>query len=321
MSDEVFTDTGPFAIVPLWLVKAVSPNALSVYALLAAKWANRETNDCYPSRKVIAKEWGKSTDTVDRAIKELEGAGAIEVTRRKTEDGDYTSNSYRIFTVQRVAAERRVPPPRDSAATGPRDSAATGPRQDAELTRISLNQNQLEPFVASSSSPLSSITTDGSTIIQPPSAAPLSHPSHTTTDMSEAAAITPGPDGDSTVRPGSTGRPALGEQVRQVYEAWVEIMGKNAGAKLNDKRRSKIEARLREQYSVEELIAAIHGARANPWMMGDNDRGTPYNDIVTILRDGATVEKHRDYVPQDGHKKVAPMDQLRELERKLQEAS
>jgi hypothetical protein len=26
--------------------------------------------------------------------------------------------------------------------------------------------------------------------------------------------------------------------------------------------------------------------------MGHNDKGEPYNDIATILRDGTTVEKH-----------------------------
>jgi uncharacterized phage protein (TIGR02220 family) len=70
-------------------------------------------------------------------------------------------------------------------------------------------------------------------------------------------------------------------------------MGKSpARSKLTPKRKAKIEARLKEGYSVADLKAAIDGCKRSAWHMGENDRGQPYNGVQTIFRDGETVEGH-----------------------------
>ncbi|MBD3004693.1 HNH endonuclease [Streptomyces sp. 5-10] len=67
---------------------SVSPNAKALYAALGrfADLHDRSTptkSDLAPTRKFLAECIGKSKDTVDRAIKELEDGGLVEVERRR----------------------------------------------------------------------------------------------------------------------------------------------------------------------------------------------------------------------------------------------
>lgn len=81
------------------------------------------------------------------------------------------------------------------------------------------------------------------------------------------------------------------EAISRIFDAWKTTM-KHPRAKLVKARRSRIRARLREGYTADELIAAIKGARQDPWLMG-KDRRSPrkYDDLDTILRDGIQVER------------------------------
>lgn len=102
---------------------------------------------------------------------------------------------------------------------------------------------------------------------------------------------TSGPDKPDPVPAGSSTR-AL--DVRRVFDAWLEEHidpGRRATAKLNAKRRRTIEARLREGYPADRLIAGIRGVKHSRWHMGDNPDGRKYTGLETILRDGAQVEK------------------------------
>lgn len=76
----------------------------------------------------------------------------------------------------------------------------------------------------------------------------------------------------------------------KVFEHWQVVHGKQQ-AKLIKNRLSKINARFKEGYTVEQLNLAIDGCKLSSFHMGQNDKGTPYNDLTTILRDGAQVEK------------------------------
>ena len=96
-----------FAIIPEWVLDAeIGPNAVRCYAILQ-RYANNQ-NQCWPSRSLIAKRMRCSTDTVDRAIKELIGIEAISVQPRKTEAGAPSSNIYTLHLNPRgVAAQMR----------------------------------------------------------------------------------------------------------------------------------------------------------------------------------------------------------------------
>lgn len=78
--------------------------------------------------------------------------------------------------------------------------------------------------------------------------------------------------------------------VRTVFDFWREAMN-HPGAKLDAKRRGRIQARLKDGFSTEELCKAIEGAKCDPWLMGSNPSKKVYDGIETVLRDAAQVEK------------------------------
>lgn len=90
--------------------------------------------------------------------------------------------------------------------------------------------------------------------------------------------------------PGS-GKPRSEEglAIYEVYEHWLAVMEKPR-AFLTEARKTKILARLKEGYSVQDLKDAIDGCKSSEWHMGENDRGTVYNDLELIVRNGAKVE-------------------------------
>lgn len=95
----VTTDAGPWFAVPLWVATEVSGGAVKVYAILGAKWANRD-GECYPSQKVIAEESGCSVASAKRYLQELVDVGALEVHESFREDGSQRANVYQINTVR-----------------------------------------------------------------------------------------------------------------------------------------------------------------------------------------------------------------------------
>lgn len=94
---SVKTDIGPFAIVPLWLSKSASNSALRLYALVSAKYANKESQ-AWPSYKTISEDLGCSKSSVVRDIIELKKLGALTIENRNRPNGSPTSNVYTLIT-------------------------------------------------------------------------------------------------------------------------------------------------------------------------------------------------------------------------------
>lgn len=78
-----------------------------------------------------------------------------------------------------------------------------------------------------------------------------------------------------------------------IYERWKRAMGKNGGTTFDPKRRSRVEWAL-AHYSLEECLTAIDNCAADPFSMGDNDRGKKFNDLTLIFRDAEHVERFID---------------------------
>lgn len=98
MPDRTFSQ---FVMVPDWLIfEKISPMALRVWCRLALYGEFDKRTGTYvnitPAHPKIAASLGISVSTVKRAIAELESIGAIGTTKRWTDDGDPTSNSYRV---------------------------------------------------------------------------------------------------------------------------------------------------------------------------------------------------------------------------------
>lgn len=79
--------------------------------------------------------------------------------------------------------------------------------------------------------------------------------------------------------------------VSEVFEHWKLVMVKSSQAKLNNKRKACIEARIKEGYTVEQIKQAIDGCSRSPHHMGQNDTGTRYDDLTLICRSGDKVEQ------------------------------
>lgn len=74
-----------------------------------------------------------------------------------------------------------------------------------------------------------------------------------------------------------------------LFDHWREVMGAPR-AQFDAKRRARVEWALKT-YGAATCRRAIDGCRAHPFSMGENDRGTKYNDVTLIFRDADHVEK------------------------------
>lgn len=92
--------------------------------------------------------------------------------------------------------------------------------------------------------------------------------------------------------------------VRLVFDCWREVH-KHPDAKLVSDRRAKIQARLRDGYTGEQLCAAIRAAKLDPFLMGENDRHKVYDDLASLLKTGSKVEYLLKLSADGGRKKGA----------------
>ena len=92
---------------------------------------------------------------------------------------------------------------------------------------------------------------------------------------------------------GNAGKPAPVSPVAdRVFAAWLVATDRDpARTRLTAQRRKKIDARLREGYSEDELTAAVRGIARSAFHTGDNDAKTRYDDLTVALRDGGQVER------------------------------
>lgn len=89
-----------------------------------------------------------------------------------------------------------------------------------------------------------------------------------------------------------TPHPATGQQgaAKEVFDYWVWRMGKGSQTRFTKDRKQKVEARLREGYTPDELKLAIDGCASSDFHMGANDEGKKHNDLELICRKGSKVE-------------------------------
>lgn len=118
-----------FAIIPEWLIFAdVSDKAIRLYAVLA-RHANAE-GETTVYRTTLAKEMCCSSDSVDRALRELVAIEALSVRSRRSEEHprQQLANEYTL---------RTSAPSRTDAETPLRIGAARGSRTDAAVVNES----------------------------------------------------------------------------------------------------------------------------------------------------------------------------------------
>lgn len=79
---------------------------------------------------------------------------------------------------------------------------------------------------------------------------------------------------------------SLSDQVGEVFEHWRSAFGMNGNAKLTPERRRKIQARLRDNYTVDRIKRAIDGCASS-----DFHRSRGYTDLTLICRNGSKLEE------------------------------
>jgi hypothetical protein len=96
---QVGSTIGRFAIVPEWLLRTASDEAVKLYAFLGAVWANQR-HEAYPSLTTIADDMKCKPGKVKRVMRELVDIGAVTVKRRRKSDGTAVSNFYVLHPEQ-----------------------------------------------------------------------------------------------------------------------------------------------------------------------------------------------------------------------------
>lgn len=78
----------------------------------------------------------------------------------------------------------------------------------------------------------------------------------------------------------------------RVFWHWVWMLGKAPGrVVLGPSRRRVIERALDMGYGEDTLKLAVDGCAGSRWHAGENDRGTPFDDLELILRDERHIEQ------------------------------
>ncbi len=95
---------------------------------------------------------------------------------------------------------------------------------------------------------------------------------------------------DSESAPEETTPAPERDAVSGVFDYWRQRTG-YARAKLDDKRRRAVKARLKDGYSPEDLRRAIDGCMLTPHNCGQNERGERYDDLELICRSGPQVDR------------------------------
>ena len=88
-----------FFIVPNQIFElGLKPKEFVVYCCLL-RHSDKNTDNCFPSRRLIADECSMDKKTVDSALKELEARGLIKKVCRYRENGSRTSNMYYLASL------------------------------------------------------------------------------------------------------------------------------------------------------------------------------------------------------------------------------
>ncbi|KKN39245.1 hypothetical protein LCGC14_0745280 [marine sediment metagenome] len=146
---RIQSDTGPFAIIPEWLLESgVSDRAIRLYGLLA-RCADADGGS-YPSRAYLGKKANCSPSSVDRALGELVKAKALHIQARRDGDPKYKGQLTNYYTVF-----RRLPddtPMQDSGPplfTGDEENESHVNESTASLDHSENDLSQPPPAAAS----------------------------------------------------------------------------------------------------------------------------------------------------------------------------
>ena len=96
---------------------------------------------------------------------------------------------------------------------------------------------------------------------------------------------------------------------REVFDYWREVFD-HPGAKWSPERKTKIEARLKDGFTVDDLKSVCDGVKVSPYHMGldrkRNPSGTVYDSIDLLYRNVGNVERYMDFAKQHAAEHAPP---------------
>lgn len=115
--------------------------------------------------------------------------------------------------------------------------------------------------------------------------------SGTVVERKRVATIYPNPKPEPKVGKSIVEKPSVfNGQVGEIFSYWQTELN-HPRARLDDKRRKKINGLLKIGYTVDDLKTAIDGCKSSPYHQGQNKQATIYDDIELICRDASHVDK------------------------------
>lgn len=141
VNPRVMLEGQTYSILPDWIrdASSLSDRAVRLWCVLYG-FADRTSGEAWPWRSTLAERMNCSTDSVDRAIGELVGVGAVEVVHRYLPNGQQGGNLYRLLFRKgdtRTSAE-------GGYGHGGPGGVSTGAEGDMGTGAEQKNQNQLE---------------------------------------------------------------------------------------------------------------------------------------------------------------------------------
>jgi len=95
---------------------------------------------------------------------------------------------------------------------------------------------------------------------------------------------------DTQTHPDHPAESSPGARSKEIDAVIAHYRNLHPLARPGEKERRLISARLKDGFTVEDLIQAINGCHASPFHRGENDRNRPYQSLELIVRDAKHVQ-------------------------------
>ena len=136
----VTTQTGPYAIVPIWVLTAgLTGSELATYVSLRS-FADR-AGEAHPRVRTVASRAGVSERTAERAIARMRELDLVQSTRIYRPDGTIAGCSYVLRDMPPGVTV--TPPPGEDVATPPDGDVATPPDGDVATPPTGMTEQEL----------------------------------------------------------------------------------------------------------------------------------------------------------------------------------
>lgn len=277
-------------ITAVWETAPYKAEKLLVLLALA-DWSN-DKGTCFPSYRSIAHKARVTREGAIQIVKSLIADGAIEIAQA----GGPGRGNHHIYQLLPSNWPKIVKGNPEKAIEDYLSQPEKGNPEKVIQNGEKVIQNEIKgnPEPDSYNKERARVFNRQGTVIEPSEIEP----------SNSVASATAAPDSlrDATVPVEPISRRVSSEKHRFknetaiVFAHWQAVM-ESPQSKFTPERKTKIEARLKDGYTVEQIMQAIDGCRGSAFHMGENDRSTKYNDLTLICRDGVHLENFIGKIP------------------------